>query len=328
MTAQTIRPSETWIRERPGWAVIARKEFTDHLLSVRFVALLVVLGLVAVGSVYAAAQALRDVAPDAAGTPGLFLRLFTVTADPVPLSFLSFVGFLAPILGIAFGFDSVNGERAQGTLPRLVAQPIHRDDVINGKFIAALGVVGLILVVVTVIVAGVGIVALGIVPTASEVSRLLVWLLAAIVYVGVWLAFATLCSVLMRRAATSALVAIGVWLVLSLFGALLAQLAAGVLSPVNPSQPLSPLENARMEIALSRASPLYLYEETASALLNPEVRTLGLVTLEQIDRILVTELSLAQSLLLIWPQLVGMAAATMVIFAWAYITFMRQEVRA
>ncbi|PWG73798.1 ABC transporter permease, partial [Enterococcus hirae] len=81
--------------------------------------------------------------------------------DPVPFSFLTFLGFLAPILGIAYGFDAVNGERAQGTLPRLVSQPIHRDDVINGKFVAGLSVVGLTMVVVTVIVAGLGIVLLG-----------------------------------------------------------------------------------------------------------------------------------------------------------------------
>lgn len=327
MTADT-RVSTTWTRKRPGWEVIARKEFADHILSGRFVALLVLLGLVAVSSVYAAAGALRDVAPSTAGVDGMFLRLFTVRGDPIPFSFLTFLGFLAPILGIAYGFDAVNGERAQGTLPRLVSQPIHRDDVINGKFVAGLSVVGLIMVVVTVIVAGLGIVLLGIVPTVAEITRLLVWLVAAIVYVGVWLAFATLCSVWMRRASTSAMVAIGVWLVLIMFGALLAQVAADVISPVNPADPDSPLNNARTEIALSRLSPVVLYEETATALLNPEVRSLGLITLDQVDRAVVSELSLVQSLLLVWPQLVGLMAAMVVIFAVGYISFMRQEVRA
>ncbi len=317
-----------WTRRRPGWAVVARKEFADHLRSARFVAMLFLLGLVAVSSVYAAAQALRDVAPATAGLSGMFLRLFTVQADPVPFSFLTFVGFLAPILGIALAFDAVNGERAQGTLPRLVSQPIHRDDVVNGKFVAALAVVGLIMLVVALVVAGLGIILLGIVPTVAEVTRLVVWLAAAIVYVGVWLAFATLCSVWLRRASTSAMVAIGLWLVLALFGALFAQLAADVLSPVDPTDPATALANARNEITLSRLSPVVLYEETATALLNPEVRSLGFVTLDQIDRAIVSELSLSQSLLLVWPQLVGLVAATVVIFAAAYVLFMRQEVRA
>jgi ABC-2 type transport system permease protein len=33
-----------------------------------------------------------------------------------------------PLLGIAFGFDAINNERAERTLPRLLPQPIWRDD--------------------------------------------------------------------------------------------------------------------------------------------------------------------------------------------------------
>ncbi len=60
----------------------------------------------------------------------------------------------------------------------------------------------------------------------------------------------------------------------------------------------------------------------------PEVRTLGFVTVDQIDRAIVSELSFPQSVLLVWPQLVAMVAMTVVFFAIAYIKFMRQEVRA
>lgn len=319
---------EQWVRKRPAWAVIARKEFTDHLLSVRFIALLVILGMVGLGAVYSAAGELRDVAPQTVGEPGLFLRLFTVSAEPLRLSFLQFIGFLAPILGIAYGFDAVNGERSQGTLPRLVSQPIHRDDVINGKFVAGLGVVGLTMVVVTVLVAGLGIVLLGVVPGPGELVRLFVWMVAAVIYVGVWLAFATFCSVAMARAATSAIVAIGVWLLLALFGTLLAELVAGIVSPVSGSDPLSQAANLRAQLNLSRLSPITLYQEAATALLSPGVRSVGLVTLEQLDRAVVSELGIGQSLLLVWPQLVGMVAASVVVFAVAYVKFMRQEVRA
>ena len=328
MTVRAETAFRPWVRRRPGWMVIARKEFADHILSVRFVALLVILSLVAVGTVYSAADALRDVAPVAAEASFLFLRLFTVQADPIPLSFLAFFGFLAPVLGIAYGFDAVNGERSQGTLPRLVSQPIHRDDVINGKFVAGLGVVGLTLVIVTAVVAGLGIVMLGITPSAAEVVRILVWLLVAILYVGVWLAFATLASVLVRRASTSALIAIALWLVLALFGTLLAQLAADVISPVSAADPQSQVANVETELALSRLSPITLFEEASSALLNPEVRTLGLVTLAQLDQAIVSELTVPQSLLLVWAQIVGLVAATVVIFAFAYVSFLRQEVRA
>jgi ABC-2 type transport system permease protein len=310
-----------------GWMIIARKEFADHLLSVRFVVLLVVLGLVAAASVYTAAQGIRDVASDATETPSLFLRLFTINIEPVPFPFFLFVAFLAPLLGIAFGFDAVNGERARGTLPRLVSQPIYRDDVINGKFAAGLAVIAVIMTAVTLVVAGIGIVRLGIVPSAGEVGRLVVWLAATIVYIGIWLAFAMLCSVWLRRAATSALVAIAVWLVLALFGALIAQVVAGVVAPSGPSGE-EVFRNLQVEQTIARVSPVKLYDEATTALLNPAVRSVSIVTLEQLDRAVLSDLSLIQSLLLVWPQLVGMVSATVVLFALSYVSFMRQEIRA
>lgn len=312
-----------------GWRVVAGKELADHLLSARFIVLLIILSLAAAGAVYAAASGIRDIAPQASGTPALFLRLFTISADPMPFSFFALIGFLAPILGIAFGFDAVNGERAQGTLPRLVAQPIYRDDVINGKFVAGLVVIGVMLTTLVLIVAGLGIFRLGIVPSASEAIRLFLWLVVAILYVGFWLAFATLCSVAMRRAASSAMVAIATWLVLALFAALLVQLLANVIAPAPANASNAQLlHNAQMEQNLSRVSPITLYDEATSALLDPEVRSVGVVTYQQLDRAIVTDLSLDQSLLLVWPQVVGLIALTVACFAIAYVLFMRQEIRA
>jgi ABC-2 type transport system permease protein len=287
-----------------------------------------VLALAAGAAVYAAGSGIREAAEEAAGTPGLFLKLFTVQYDPIPFSFYGFVGFMAPLVGIAFGFDAVNGERSQGTLPRLVSQPIHRDDVINGKFAAGLTTIAMLLAAVTAVVAGLGIFRLGIIPSLGDLARLLVWFLASVAYVGVWLALALLCSVGMRRAATSALVGIAVWLVAVIFGSLLAQLGADLFSPVKASDPYSTLQNAQTQENLARVFPVTLYEEASTALLNPDVRFVGVVTQRQLDLAINSNLSLPQSLLLVWPQLVGMLAVTVVLFAWAYVVFMRQEVRA
>lgn len=330
MTATAEHQTTVVAKQRSrGWRVVARKEFTDHLLSARFIVLLIILSLAAAGAVYAAASGIRDVAPQASGTPALFLRLFTITADPMPFSFFALVGFLAPILGIAFGFDAINGERAQGTLPRLVAQPIHRDDVINGKFVGGILVIGVMLTTLVTIVAGLGIFRLGITPTLSEAIRLLLWLVVAILYVGFWLAFAMLCSVGLRRASSSAMVAIATWLVLALFAALLVHLLADVIAPAPAdASGAEILHNAQVEQNLSRLSPITLYDDATSALLDPEVRAVGVVTIQQLDRAIVTDLSLDQSLLLVWPQIVGLVALTVISFAVAYVLFMRQEIRA
>jgi ABC-2 type transport system permease protein len=81
--------------------------------------------------------------------------------------------------------------------------------------------------------------------------------------------------------------------------------------------------------ALDRISPNTLYAETALALLQPATRALGPVFYSQIQGALLgTPLPAAQSFLLIWPQLTGLVATMIVIFAIAYIVFQRQEIRA
>jgi len=234
-----------------------------------------------------------------------------------------FIGFLGALLGIMFGFDAISGERAQGTLPRLLAQPIHRDEVILGKFVGGLMVVAVMLTALTAFVAGIGIFRLGLVPTPNEIGRLLVWLIVSVIYVGLWQALATLASVMVPRAATSALISLGVWLVLFFFGGVLFQAAASLLAPGD-----NPDAVVRAEYLLSRISPPVLYSETSTVLLDPTERVAGPVTLEQIDRAVDSNLTLVQSLIVVWPQIVGLIALTAALFALAYVGFMRQEVRA
>ena len=237
------------------------------------------------------------------------------------------IGFLGPLLGIAFGLDTVNNERAQGTLPRLVAQPIYRDDIINGKFVAGLGAIALTFTVLVAVLAGIGIVRLGITPSPEDVARLLVWLIITIAYVGVWLGFALLCSVVLARPATSALVAMATWLVLTIFGTLLLGLLADLFAG-DASTPREALSDYRLTRMLSWLSPQTLYAEATTVLLNPDARAIGVVLAEQVDRAVPGTLPLGQSLLVVWPQLTVLVAGCVVVFAVAYARFLRQEVRA
>jgi ABC-2 type transport system permease protein len=327
------RPAEG--RAPAGWRVVAVKEFSDHLSSIRFTILVAIMGLATVAAVAGAAGGIREVAQEATGFPALFLRIFTVGAtERINISFAAIVAVLGPVLGIAFGFDAVNQERSQGTLPRLVSQPIYRDDVINGKFVAGLSVISLALVSITIVVGGVGILRLGIVPTSLEVIRMILWLLLSVVYIGFWLALASLFSVVLHRAATSALAAFSVWLVLTLFGGLVVGITADVVAPLPEDANIEEqLRNARVSQTLSRvALPSFLYQEATVALLEPDARTfdiLGSLTLQQPEsRALPSTLSLGQSLLLVWPQLSALLALSALCFAGAYVSFMRQEVRA
>ena len=115
-----------------------------------------------------------------------FLKLFTVSDGTLP-SFTVFVSFLGPLLGIALGFDAINSEQNKGTLSRILSQPIHRDYLINAKFVGALIVIGVMLFVLGFLVMGFGLISIGIPPTAEEFLRVIVFILISICYVAFWL---------------------------------------------------------------------------------------------------------------------------------------------
>lgn len=332
-------------RLRPGWLVVAGKEFSDHLLSVRFYVLLLIMGGAALIPIYFAAETIRSLASAASGSSAIFLKLFTFSPSDLSTSSSSlnsllrvteFVAITAPLLGVAFSFDAVNGERHEGTLPRLLSQPIHRDSVINGKFVAGLGVIAIVLAAVVLIISGFGLLRLGIVPEVSEVLRLVGWYLVTLLYVAMWLAFGMLLSVVIRRAATSALIGLGAWLFVAMpsplpFGQLLASIAGNVLAPT-AGTPDQILAGASTQQFLLRLLPSTLYREASIVLLNPLVTTTSapstLSQYIQSQQQLVSSLSLDQSVLVIWPHVLVLTAITAVCFALAYIAFMRQEIRA
>jgi ABC-2 type transport system permease protein len=315
-------------RFRGGWRIVARKEFTDHISSVRFVILLVLLSLAGLAAVHSAAGPIRDAADSATQTPSIFLYLFTLSPERVP-AFHEFLGILGPLLGIAFGFDAINGERSQGTLPRLVSQPIHRDEIINGKFVAGLAAIALTLAAVIAIVAGYGAWRLGVGPSSGDVVRILAFYVVAMTYTAFWLALSLWLSVVCRRAATAAMAVIAIWLVLTLFAGLIAGIIADSLHDVPADATTEQvLANARTELRIRRISPDQLYKEATGVLLNPSRQSTGIVITEQDSRALPSSLPLADSLQLAWWQLVTLVALTTVVFAAAYTTFMRQEVRA
>jgi len=321
-----------------GWRVIAGKEFGDHVSSIRFVVLLIVLGLAVAIPLYFAADRIRSLASAAvaaqeSGQLAVFLALFTVGPQDIALLRVdTFVAIVAPLLGLAFAFDAVNGERAEGTLPRLLSQPIYRDDVINGKFAAGLAVIGVVIVSVVLFIAGFGMVRLGITPHGQELIRLGAWVLATFLYVAVWLAFGLLLSVAIRRAATSALIGFGVWLLLTIFGPLIVSLVSGLFTPDASAPAEQQLSSIQIQDLIQRILPSNLYSEISTAILQPNVTTIAapgsLGQLEQAQQQIPTLLTLDQSLLLVWPQTVALIALTVVCFAAAYVLFMRQEVRA
>jgi ABC-2 type transport system permease protein len=328
MSLQLERAGRERVREGSPWtglwAVVA-KEMADHLTSARMRILELLILLTAFGTVYAALQDLRTTVGQ---DPFLFLKLFTTGRDPLP-AFVGFLGFLVPLMAISLAFDAINGEFNRRTLSRVLAQPIYRDALLLGKFLAGLFTLALVLTAIWLLIIGLGILRLGLPPNAEEVMRSLWFLVATIFYGGIWLALALMFSIIFRQPATAALASIAAWLFFTVFWGIIASLLAQVLRPVQFGFPQEVLAQTQLELMLARLSPNTLYAEATIALLRPTVRALGLVLPIQLEgAVLGAPLPLSQSLLLIWPQLTGLIAATILLFALGYVLFQRQEIRA
>ena len=308
---------------------VFRKELADHLNSRRFVILFALTFLAAILAIYVATQNIRSVVT--ADTEFIFLKIFTTSGETLP-SFLFFISLFIPIIAIALGFDAIISERVSGNLSRLLSQPIYRDAVINGKFLAGLAVLAIIIASLVAIVSGLGLRIIGVPPNSEEVLRLIVFVVISIIYGAFWMALSVLFSVFFNRGATSMLASIGIWIFFAFFMSMIAGAIANARIPIDSNSTVEMIvQNAQIAGAISRISPGTLYGEAVTALLVPELGSLNpammLISTLTSGRML-TPLPFSQSLLLVWPQLVSVIALAAICFAVSYIRFMREEVRA
>ena len=294
---------------------IIRKELADYFTSIRFFILFLLVLLASAGGLYAAQQGIRG-----AGSEGgfVFLRLFITSGQVIP-SLVFFVTFFVPIIGIALGFDAINSERSSGTLHRILSQPVYRDSVINGKFLAGIVTLAIMMATTLLIVAGYGLRMIGVPPTTEEIIRLFLYFVFIIIYGGFWMGLAILFSVLFRSVAISLLSSLALWI---FFG-------NPVFNPYTNFIVPAIAKTTDTALMLMRLSPYTLFSEATTVLLLPQWRGAALLTAgEEISYMLPNPLSLGQSMLVIWPQLTALIALTAICFAVSYVVFMRQEIRA
>ncbi len=305
------------------------KELSDNFNSKRFVILFLLVYLAGIATIYIAAQNIRSSVDES--TRYIFLNLFIASGGNIPFSFPLFLSIFIPIIGIALGFDAINSERISGNLSRLLSQPLYRDNVINGKFVAGIVMLAVLIFSIVILVAGLGLRMIGVPPAAEEILRLFAFIFVSILYGAFWMSLAVLFSVLFKKTATSALASIAIWLFLFLFMSLIAGLIANAIVPVNQNSTVAEVASFdTLYRMLSRISPSTLYGESVQAILMPELGNTSptMMMIGIYTGLRPTPLPISQSLLIVWPQLVGLLALTAICFAVAYIKFMREEIRA
>jgi len=315
-------------------STICRKELADYFTSIRFLILFILVGLASAATLYAAYLGIRG-----ADIPKefIFLGLFTTSGGGIPslFTFVNFIPlFFIPIIGISLGFDAINKEHSSGTLSRILSQPVFRDSVINGKFLAGLFTLFIMMMVTLLIVSGMGMRLIGVTPSSEEIIRLFLYLIFSIIYGAFWMSISMLFSISFRSIAISLLSSIALWLFFSFFYILMiAPSIANAMAPVANGTTEAMIHNIELQQMLLRFSPNYLFVEASTVLLQPPLvgsllGIVGVITSGHAAYMVPNPLSLGQSMLLVWPHLTSLISITGICFAISYVLFMRQEIRS
>jgi len=310
--------------------VMVHKEIADHIRSWRFGILIALIVLTFIASMYVSLANIKSAVGNSKDPDHLFLylKLLTTTDNSIP-PFHVFLSFLAPLLGISLGFDAINSEQNSGTLSRLMAQPVYRDNLLLAKFVSALVIVSGLFLALALLMIGGGLILTGVRMEPQELLRILGFIVITIAYVAFWLSLSVMLSILFKQAATSALTAIGIWLFFTIFYQIVINLVIKSFLPdpayLTQEQVISYND---LILNLLRIAPNQLYSDAVTTLLVPSVRSLGPITMEQMAGAIPSPLPFKESVMIVWPQVSGLMASTVGCFALAYYLFMRREIRS
>lgn len=317
-----------------GIGTIFRKELSDHFSGYRFPILFALIAMASLITTFMVGMSLREELSNVAKPSFVFLMLFTSTG---PLfSLVQFVAFFGPLIGLLLGFDAINRERSNGTLSMLVSQPIYRDAVINGKFLAGVATIAIMLLSIVLVVSGLGLRIIGVVPGVEEVLRIGIYLIISIFYISFWLAVSILFSIIFKSVATSALATLAVWIFFSFFVPIGASVAANIVAPLDTHVKQNPdriVQHVKIRENVSLISPMKLYNDATTIIIDPTRKTTqAFVMMGPMERMLVERfqrpLTLAQSFQIVIPHIISLVAITLICFGLSYAVFMRQEIRS
>jgi ABC-2 type transport system permease protein len=310
--------------------VVFRKEMADNFSSIKFI---ILLGLVYISGAFFAYTAINNimdyVVPFDKHT---FLYLYTIPGIKIlsmEISFKEFLNFFfIPIFGIIFGFDAINSEKNSGNLSRLLSQPIYRDSIINGKFLAGITTLTIVISSIVLIISGIGLFSTGVPPSSEDILRIFSFIAIGIFYGTFWMGLSILFSVIMEKLAASILTSIAIWFFLLIFIFVIPNILFSIYAPSESASTAEQIRIYQTALNILRISPIWLFYEVTSVILIPNIRVFQPTVTNIAQGVPENPLSLGQSLIQVWPQVVAIIAIAIICFALSYIIFMRQEIRS
>ena len=310
---------------------IIKKELADHISSYRFIIIFALIAMVSLITTYMVGLNIRQELENVAKPQFVFLMLFTSTG--ALFSLVQFVAFFGPLVGLVLGFDTINSERNEGTLSKLLSQPIYRDVVINGKFLAGVVMITVMMVSIILVITGLGLLTLGIVPGIEELMRIFIYLVISVVYISLWLGVAILFSIVFRSTATSALAALAVWIFFLICVPYGVNILSNALTPDTPDINAEEImQRAQIVKSFALISPMELYNDATATIIDPLEKSVRSIIPGPMESLSMARfagpLPLLQSILIVVPYIISLIAITIICFAISYIVFMRQEIRS
>lgn len=342
-----------------SFLTVCKKELGDQLGSKRYILLFGLVIVLSTLSAYQGATFIRD------NSNASFMSIFT--GSEAGFSFVTLMVYFGPIIGLALGFDAINKERSSGSLSVLLSQPLFRDSILNGKFLAGVAALALLASSTVGIMVGVAIPLLGFGPGLADVSRIGFFVLFTILYLAFWLALSLLFSTAIKKTTSSILAAISTWLFFAFIVAIVASLVATAAVPVSTptgfqaitfsgNQTFTPgggfngfggnvtigvprqnetsvfqqqtQSRDSMESAIQSISPSYLFNEASSTILGTTSSSNSLGFLTTASGTPFRSFGTTQSIYSCWPQVTAIAVSLVVCFVAAYMLFLRREIRA
>ncbi|MEA2032362.1 MAG: ABC transporter permease [Euryarchaeota archaeon] len=349
-----------------GIFVVAKKEFLDHVMGKKFMAILAILMIISLLAMYEGVESYNkglerykermaeiEEHPEGmppSGMPGKPSMLFVFQMMCI------LFGILGAILAIAIGFNLISGEKESGSLKSLLSHPVFRDTIINGKALGGMGALGFAMLIMTLLSIGI-LMMLGIMPTWDEFVRILVFMGFTLLFMFSFFAIALMCSTIAKNSTRAITYTLVIFIVISfvmpIAGSIVGMHLAGDMpeSPgrarqeINESggEGISEEEQARIQEefqewwdemigvqeTFSIGDPKSNYEKVSSAVLNPRFQS-SFVSFG--SRSIWrgesrAETSILEALGMVWKNLLVLLVFPVVMFAIAYAKFMRMDIR-
>ena len=269
-------------------------------------------------------------------------------------------GFLGAILAIAIGFNLISGEKESGSLKSLLSHPVFRDTIINGKALGGMGALGFAMLVMTLLSIGI-LMMLGIMPTGDEFVRILVFMGFTLLFMFSFFAIALMCSTVAKNSTRAITYTLVIFIVISFVmptaGIFVGMQLAGDMPEhpgmarqeinvsegegISEGEQIEEQEKIREEWQEERqeywkkvmgiqelftiGDPRSNFDKVSSAALDPRFQSFFVFGGPMGEP--PAETSILEALGMVWKNLLVLLVFPVVMFAIAYIKFMRMDIR-